>query len=65
MQEFETTPDGTKRPDDIHLWSYFGQDVSDHNRSKIGGIRFLTYFGSAIYTWHRKISLKTYFMDND
>ena len=40
-------PAGTQRPKDLHLWFYFGRDVLDHNRTKIGGIRFLTYFGSA------------------
>ena len=45
-----TIPAGTQRPEDISLWSYFGQEVSDHNKTKIGRIRFLTYFGSAMYS---------------
>ena len=46
----------------------FGRDVLDHNKSKIGGIRFLSYFGSAMFDIHlasENISLKTYFVDND
>ena len=64
-------PAGTQRPEDVPLWSYFGQDVPDHNRTKVGRIRFLTCFGSLMSDLHlasrnmEKISLKTYFMDND
>ena len=52
MQEFETAPDGTECLEDVPLWSYFGRDVFDHNRTKIGGIRFLTYFDSAMSDLH-------------
>ena len=45
-------PAGTQRPEDVPLWPYFGQDVPDHNRTKIGHIRFLTYFGSAMSDMH-------------
>ena len=45
-------PAGTQRPEDVPLWSYFGCNVPDHNRSKIGRLRFLTYFGSAVYGMH-------------
>ena len=31
------------------LWSYFGRAVPDYIRTKIGSIRFLTYFGSVIF----------------
>ena len=41
-------PAGTQRPEDVPLWPYFGRDVPDHNRTKIGRIRFLTYFSSAM-----------------
>ena len=41
-------PAGTQSPEDVPLWSYFGGDVPDHNRTKIGHVRFLTYFGSTI-----------------
>ena len=64
-------PAGTQRPEDVHLWSYFGRNVLDHNRTKIGRIMFLTYFGSAMSDLQLasgnigKISLKTYFMDDD
>ena len=30
----------------------FGWNVPDHNRTKIGRFRFLTYFGSAMYDMH-------------
>ena len=43
---------GTQRPKDVPLRSYFGQDVPNHNRTKIGRIRFLTYFVSAISGVH-------------
>ena len=63
-------PAGTQRPEDVPLWSYFGRDVTDHNRTKIGRIRFLTCFGSPMSDTlgirkYRKISPKTSFMDND
>ena len=41
-------PAGTQRPEDVSLWSHFGWDVSDHNKTKIGRIKFLIYFGSAM-----------------
>ena len=30
------------------LWSYFGRDFPDNNRTKIGPTRFLTFFGSTM-----------------
>ena len=39
---FDSFPAGTRRPKDVPRWSYFGRDVPDHNRTKIGHIRFLT-----------------------
>ena len=45
-------PAGTQRPEDVPLWSYFGRDAPDHNRTKIGRIRFLTYCGSAMSGMH-------------
>ena len=45
-------PVATQRPKDVPLWSEFGRDVLDHNRTKIGHIKFLTYFGSAIFHIH-------------
>ena len=41
-------PAGTQSPEDVPLWSYFGRDDPDYNRTKIGHVRFLTYFGSTI-----------------
>ena len=41
-------PAGTQRPEYVPLWSHFDRDVPDHNRTKIGCIRFSTYFGSAM-----------------
>ena len=41
-------PSHKQCPADVLLWSYFGRDVPDHNRTKIGRIRFLTYFDRAI-----------------
>ena len=43
-----TIPAGTQRPEDVLLWSYFGRDVPEHNKTKIGCIRFLTLFGSTM-----------------
>ena len=45
-------PAGIQRPEDVPLWSYFRREVPDHNRTKIGCIRPLTYFGSAISGKH-------------
>ena len=45
-------PAGTRRPEDVPLWFYFGRDVPDHNRTKLGRIRFLTYFGFAMSVLH-------------
>ena len=45
-------PAGTQSLEDVPLWSYFGRNVPDHNRTKIGRFRSLTYFGSAIYGMH-------------
>ena len=45
-------PVGTKRPKDVLVWSCFGRDVPDDNMIKIGRIRLLTYFGSAISDLH-------------
>ena len=47
-----TIPAATQRPKDVPLRSEFGRDVLDHNRTKIGHIKFLTYFGSAISDIH-------------
>ena len=49
---FFTDPLVTKYPEDVPLWSYFGRDVLDHNRTKTGPICFLTYFGSAMSDLH-------------
>ena len=43
-----TYPAGTKRSEDAPLWFYFGPDVLDHNRTKIGRIWFATFFGSSV-----------------
>ena len=43
---------GTQHLEDVLLWSNFVGDVSDQNRAKIGRIRFLTYFGSAMSDIH-------------
>ena len=48
----EGLPAVTKRPEDVPLWSYFSRDVPDYHRTKIGRIKFLTYFGSAISGMH-------------
>ena len=45
-------PAGTQRHEDVPLRSYFDRDVPDHNRTKIGRIKFLTYFGSAMSDLH-------------
>ena len=34
-------PARKQRPEDVPLWSYFGRDIPDHNRTKIGRFRFL------------------------
>ena len=34
------------------LWSCSGRDIPDHNRTKIGRIRTLTYFRSAMFGMH-------------
>ena len=47
-------PEGTQRPEHVLLWFYFSQDVTDHNITKIGDIRFLTYFVSAMTDIHFK-----------
>ena len=46
------SPAGTKHLKDVPLWYYFGRDSADHNRTKIGRIRFLTYFGSTMSGMH-------------
>ena len=49
--------------------SYFGRSILDNNRTKIGGIRFFTNFGSAMFDMQLKSgkiqqkSLKTHCMD--
>ena len=43
---------GTQRLEDVPLWSYFDRDVLDHNRTKIGRIRFSTCYGSAMSGMH-------------
>ena len=45
-------PAGTQRPEDVPLLSYFGRDVLDHNRTKIGRSSFLTCFGCAMSDMH-------------
>ena len=45
--DLDIFPAGTQRLEDVPLLSYFGRDVPDHNRTKIGRIRFATSFGSA------------------
>ena len=45
-------PASTQCPEDVRLWSNFGRDVPDHNRTKIGRFRFLIYFGSSVYGMH-------------
>ena len=45
-------PSRTQRPEDAPLWSYFGRDAPEHNRTKIGRIRPLIYFGSAMSDLH-------------
>ena len=64
-------PSGMQHPENISLWSYSGWDVPDNNRNIIGRIRFLTCFGSAmpgmrlaLRSVKKKMSLKTYFMEN-
>ena len=42
----------SQRPEDVPLWSYFGRDVQDRNKTKTGAIRFLTDFGSAMPGMH-------------
>ena len=37
---FLNYPAGTQRPEDVPLWPYFGRDVPDGNKTKIGRIRF-------------------------
>ena len=56
------------RHEEVSLLFYFGRDIPDHKKIKMGLIRCLTYFGSAISDIHLetgKISLKTYFLDYD
>ena len=43
-----TDPASTQRPEDVPLWPYLGRDAPDHNRTKIGRVIFLTYFGSTL-----------------
>ena len=50
--KFSLSPAGTERPEDVPLWSCFGLDVPDHNKTKIGRIRSLIYFGSAMPDIH-------------
>ena len=62
-------PTGAQRPEDVPLWSYFGQNVADHKRIKLGCIRFLTNFDSImsdiqlLELGKTENSLKTHFMD--
>ena len=41
-------PVGTQRLEDVPSWSYFGRDVPENNRTKIGRIKFLSCFSSSI-----------------
>ena len=45
-------PSGIQRVEDVPLWSYFGRGVPGHIRTKIGRIKYLTYFGSAMSGMH-------------
>ena len=40
LYESISFPTSTQNPEDVHLWSYFGPDLPDHNMIKIGCIRF-------------------------
>ena len=42
----------TKRPDDVPLRPNFGGYFPDHNRTKLGRIRFVTYIGSTMSHTH-------------
>ena len=55
------------RPNDIPHWFYFGRDFPDYNRTKIGSIKILTYFGSTIadIRKNKRNSMKTHFIDYD
>ena len=44
LYETISFPAGKQDPEDIPLWSYFGQDIPDHNRTKIKGIRLFNLF---------------------
>ena len=37
---YEMYSAGTQRPEDVPLWSYFSQNVPEHNRTKIIRINF-------------------------
>ena len=45
-------PGSTQRHEDVPLWFYLCRDAADHNRTKIGRIRFLTCFGCAMPDMH-------------
>ena len=44
----ENKPAGTQRLEDVPIWPYFVRGISNHSRTKIARIRFLTYFGYAM-----------------
>ena len=48
FQQISQYPSGTLRRKDVLLWSSFDRDVPDHNRTKLGRFRFLTYFDFAM-----------------
>ena len=52
LKKVKAYPANTHRPEDVPLWSYFGLDVLDHNRTKIGRIKFSAYFGSPMSGMH-------------
>ena len=70
MSGLSNYPACTQRPENVPLWSYFGRDVPDHNRTKIERIMFFNLFwlcnvcSTLGMRKYRKISPKTYFMDN-
>ena len=45
-------PASTQRPKDATPWPHPGGDTPDHNRTKIGRIRPLSHFGSAMSGMH-------------
>ena len=52
LKYLQWCPAGTQHSEDVPLWSFFGRDVPNLDRTKIGRIRFLTYFDSAMSDLH-------------